>query len=259
MAIGIYSNSTNATLYVLSFAAPYHWLLFALLAWGIVRAVWRVGASREAEASCSQAGLIRKLLTPQSLGVFRWSNYLLLALVVVYPLFRCFFSLPYIFCHVCPRKCVFGFLRPYLIPAALIMNMERQQWCTQACPLGTMQDAQTRLAASNKVLPRFWKVLPYAVLLFTLVIYFKVLGDYRHTTQSLMDAFTFFFRNEYSPHVLVIMALLILLGVAWRYQRPFCSLLCPLGACSSLIARIGKSISHQDLPKNIASGDTKNG
>ncbi|HQH28991.1 MAG TPA: hypothetical protein PLP17_16480, partial [Oligoflexia bacterium] len=135
-------EAPNRMLYSFSFNRFYHLLLVGLLGWGIARAISYVRAEEQGKGNGLLVRLDRKTAKAAGLSFFRLVNYCGFALAVFYPLGRCYFSLPYLFCHVCPRKCVFGFLRPYLVPAALIMNLERRHWCFHACPIGTVHDCQ---------------------------------------------------------------------------------------------------------------------
>ena len=92
-------------------------------------------------------------------------------LVIFFPIFRCYFKIPYLFCHVCPRQCAFGYLRPYLVPAALLMNIEKRFWCFHCCPIGPSFDCQARVSSKPLRLPRFVKTLPILVLIFWIGVY----------------------------------------------------------------------------------------
>ena len=107
----------------------------------------------------------------------RWVYFVAFSLVVFYPIFRCYFKIPYLFCHVCPGKCIFGFVRPYIVPAALIMNLEKRFWCYHACPIGTLFDCQGRVWRKSKRVPEPLRRVSIAVLVFTAIAYFKIMWD----------------------------------------------------------------------------------
>ncbi len=230
----IAAESTSAAAYDLSFAPGYPWILAALLGAGIVAAMdfdcFRRGEGklRTAWRRGSEA-----LLRRTKIGAFRWIQFLGFALVAVYPIFRCWFTVPYLFCHVCPRKCIFGFMRPYLVPAALIMNLERRSWCVRSCPLGTLFDAQARACPGARRLPDARRAISLAVLAFVLIAYFAVLqgGD-------LSEWYAFFHQNAFTVSVPVIAVAAGLILAAFRWRRPFCEAVCPIGTCAELLTNL---------------------
>ena len=167
------------------------------------------------------------------------------------PIFRCYFKVPYLFCHVCPRQCIFGYMRPYLVPAALIMNIEKRHWCYHLCPIGTVLDCQARVSGKPWHLPGWIKILPILILLFTAVSYFKISSDLARPTETLLDWYTALFKNSYSPTLIVILITVLMLILAFRIRRSFCETVCPIGTLSNLILKL------EGLPfKKIVNDDT---
>lgn len=221
-------DDTSTTLYAWSFVPSVHWLLIALMAWGILSAM----------------DVIPK---PKFLGhgAYQWLCFFAFSLVVFVPVFRCYFKIPYLFCHVCPRKCAFGFLRPYLIPAALIMNIEKRHWCYHGCPVGTLYAAQERLKTPSRRWAFVLWVSALAVLTFIVFAYFRVRRDFEQGLSSGTDWYTHFFNNQYATSVTVVgIALVLIVGSFW-IPRLFCRGLCPLGNCSELILKLEKTISKE--------------
>ena len=64
--------------------------------------------------------------------------------IAAIPFIKCYFKIPFIFCKACPRKCVFGELRPFIIPSFLLLNLDKRFWCYKLCPCGILQDYQTK-------------------------------------------------------------------------------------------------------------------
>jgi hypothetical protein len=231
-------EDTNIGLYALSFVPAFHWFLVLLLAWGLLRAMDRDPFRKSAAAFRRWAHAVRRRTR---IGPFRWVNFAAFAIVAFYPVFRCYFAIPYLFCHVCPRQCVFGFLRPYLVPAALIMNLEKRYWCYQACPIGTLYDCQACIGGRPKRL-RWLGYLALAALAFTAVSYFKLDSDLGSEGKAIQDWYTYFFKNRYSVSLTVIGVAGGLVAVAYRLRRSFCSALCPIGTFSDLVLRLERSL-----------------
>ena len=129
-------------------------------------------------------------------------------------------------------------MRPYLVPAALIMNIEKRHWCFHLCPIGTLFDCQAKISAKPWHLPRMLKTVPILVLLFTAVAYFKISSDLTRPAGTLYDWYTALFKNAFSPTILVILIAILLLLLAFRIRRSFCEILCPVGTLSNLILKL---------------------
>jgi hypothetical protein len=242
-----YANTNNG-LRAFSFYYGYHLFILGLIAWGIIRAARYAGCEdrQEITGDVQAKVLVGKfdLLIRNNLGFgfFRLSSYLGFALVVFYPIFRCCFTLPYLFCHVCPKKCVFGVLRPYLVPGALIMNIERRHWCYHACPLATLHDCEIRNLAQAKNSPRWFYYCALASLAFTVFSYFKLKSDLTPSSSIWGNWYDFFLENQYAPLEGTIVVTLVLLVIGLRYRRVFCSLLCPVGTLSGLVLRVERQL-----------------
>jgi spermidine synthase len=242
----IVAEETSGGVYAVSFAPAYYWALVALLALGIVRAVGLQGEPLGGLRGWpSTLGRIRSavqrfgrtIYESTKVSVLRWVYFLSFSLAVSYPVFRCYFSVPYLFCHVCPRKCIFGFLRPYLVPAVLIMNLKRRFWCYQACPIGTLSDCQARVCKASRRVPARLRAVSFAVLGFTAVAYFKIMWDLDHQPAVALDWYTFFYNNLFAVSAGVIGVAVALIMLGYRLRRSFCEILCPVGAFSDLLLR----------------------
>ncbi|MFH1567570.1 MAG: 4Fe-4S binding protein, partial [Gemmatimonadota bacterium] len=199
------------------------------------------GAAGLAPGAASELGRLRRwslrLEETTAVSLLRWLSFVGAGLVVFYPVFRCFFSVPWLFCHACPRPCAFGYLRPYVVPAALLANLERRHWCQTACPLGTLHQCQAGLSRRPRRLRQPLTWLAFASLTLAAVGYFEVWGRTAGTAAP-GSWFTFFYRDAFAvtPAVLAVAALLLLAGFRWL--RPFCDLLCPVGTLSELVLKL---------------------
>lgn len=239
----ISTDASSTALYSISFLPLYHWALLLLAAVGIVQAMeMDIGGSRLKTGGAISRSVFRHTWIRLS----RWVYFAAFSLVVFFPLFRCYFKVPYLFCHVCPRQCVFGYLRPYLVPAALIMNLEKRHWCVNCCPLGTMFDCQAQAAGSPRRLPKMVRrPAALAILGFTVYSYFRIKADFALQAPTLDDWYTVFFANVYAPVAVVLAAAAILIVMSFRIRRPFCDTLCPVGALSDLVLQSEQKLAAQ--------------
>jgi len=235
----IAAAGAGSSLYSLTFSPWYQALVLVLVAAVLAEALgaWNV------PAGASGAGFLtawrRRLHRAAELSPLRWAAFLGTGLVVFYPVFRCFFAVPWLFCHACPRPCVFGLLRPYLVPAALLINLQRRHWCQAACPLGTLHQCQAGLSRRPHRLRRPLTWLAYAVLALVVLAYFKVPADRADPGGGVLgDWYAALYLDAFAvvPGVLAVAAVLLLAGFRWL--RPFCDLLCPVGTLSRLFLKV---------------------
>ena len=238
-------DRSNRWLRAAAFSPAYQWLLLAFAGWGIARAIGLKGG---------QIGLLlggavgwaertgTALLRRSGITAGRWMNYVVFALVVFYPIFRCFFRIPYVFCRVCPHKCVFGWLRPYLVPAALVMNLERRYWCYHCCPIGTLHDCQTLARRKTTRLPAALVGLGFCFLAFAAVAYYAVWPEHGPGGAAALRVYDYFFAGAFELRPAVIVAAAGIFGLAFFYHRVFCEIVCPVGAFSKLALRIGQKL-----------------
>lgn len=228
---------------------PFLALCLAAIAWEMAGLVWpaRLGPPRRMNNAGNLGRSIGRLPRSLALGLF--------GLVVLLPLVRCYFFVPWLFCHVCPRRCVFGLLRPYLIPAALLANTFGRRWCSQSCPLGVGQDglhANRACHCGSGAVRRtgrlYWASL--AVILAVALAYWGVREGYQERAAPTGDWFTAVFRNAYAvqPWTLAIGGAGVIFAFVLR--RWFCYG-CPVGATSDLISRLTRSAARSGrLPQS---------
>lgn len=237
----ILAPDTSGKIYTFTFTPAYHWLLLALAGWGILQAMGvRLRSGSELHGKLREIAL--RIYQRTRMPPLRWLFFLAYAPVVFYPIFRCYFTAPFLFCHVCPRLCVFGFLRPYLVPAALLMNLEKRHWCHHACPLGTLYQCQADSGGRGRRLGRWLFALPLAVLAFTTVGYFEIERDMEGVGVWTGDWYAFFFKETFSASGAVIASAAVLLIMGFRWRRSFCDTLCPVGTFSELWLKVERRL-----------------
>jgi spermidine synthase len=238
----ILAADTSADLYALSCTPAYHWIVLGLLGWGILEAMGVIGRLRIPGGIWAGLGRTgRRLGRLSGVSPWRWVGFLFLAPVAFYPVFRCFFRVPYLFCHVCPRLCGFGYLRPYLVPGALIMNLEDRHWCHRVCPIGTLYHCQAGTREKARRRPRLLAWVAVAVLAFTAVAYVKLEWDLEAPPLT-HNWYASLYKNRYAASGTVIALAVLLLVLGYRWRRAFCHALCPVGTFSELVLKLEKAL-----------------
>ncbi len=189
----------------------------------------------------------------------RWLYFLLLSLVAFLPLIRCYFKIPLLFCHACPRPCVFGQIRPYFVPMAILMNLKQRYWCHRLCPLGTAQIVLGE-GTKEKVAVPFQKTFSWIIFVSALFLYFLINSSKDSSELPGIDLYNSLFRNSYvfDLHLFFVVVIIFFLSRIW--SRPFCNVLCPIGLFSQLTLNIERRLqkkadSVQASPSTMSKGD----
>ncbi|NMC63119.1 MAG: fused MFS/spermidine synthase [SAR324 cluster bacterium] len=252
----ILHDETKMSIYAFSFLIEYKLVVVLLLGLELIRA----------------AGLLRYLATKLNaifkktseklvylwggISSTRWVNYFAFSLVVFYPIFRCNFKIPYVFCHVCPRKCIFGHFRPYLVPMALIMNLEKRHWCYHVCPIGTLHDCQFHARKKLKASPRFFSWVATFFLLATIVFYFEAAASARGKMNFTFDSFAWLWVGGFQTNSTVLWVFFGVVVLSFIFHRLFCNLICPIGNISKFLAAFFLKCSKPFNGKQVGSSDT---
>jgi spermidine synthase len=223
--------ATDLSFQALALGLP--WRIAALLALGAAFAASLELPPLEAARARVQAGLAR-LRAETRLAPARLLSFAALLPAAAFPAARCYFAVPFLFCHVCPRPCVFGWLRPWAVPVALAANLFDGRFCQRVCPLGTVQSACLTLSTRPPLRLRGAGALRLAVLAFTAAAYFVVEAGKEAEIQG-SGLYVALFKNSWSPSPTVLAVAALLLLASFRWRRPFCEALCPIGAASALV------------------------
>ena len=168
--------------------------------------------------------------------ILRLVSFIIYLPAVFYPIFRCYFKIPYVFCHVCPRRCIFGYLRPALIPGALIQNIDSRFWCYNQCPIGALQDSQCK---GSLKLPRFLRhITRISVLIFIVVTYFLIKKARSIEIVEGTNLFLRMFKNGFTVSLIVIVVALIIFLISFFIRRFWCDYFCPVGGISEYVLRL---------------------
>jgi spermidine synthase len=230
------SEPGQIPLYAFTMGRAYPLLAVALL-------LSALAASFETVALRAWRARLQKRLAPVreriGLGAGWLAHFAVLLPAGAFPVARCYFAVPFLFCHVCPRPCIFGIVRPYAVPAAVIANLFDHHFCQKVCPLGACQAACERLRRPRARRIAALSIVRWGALAFVVLAYF--LGERDHGSGIEGHGFwAAFFRNAYAPSTAVLACAAALLVGALFIRRPFCEGLCPIGAVADLADRLGR-------------------
>lgn len=127
-----------------------------------------------------------------------------------------------------------GYLLLFLVPTVTALFMGRV-FCGYVCPFGALQELLHVKQLRMSIPDRWMKVLrwiPVAILVFLIIRVFAT----GVLTWSGFTPFKAFFTFGGTPLTLAISGLFVVASVV--LFRPFCRLLCPLGAWLSLVSRL---------------------
>ncbi len=174
------------------------------------------------------------------LSPIRAIGFVVLLPVAALPIARCYFRVPYVFCHACPRPCTFGLVRPYVVTGALLTNVGDRRFCERVCPLGQAQLAAARARGVGiRRLGRIGLVVRLVVMGAVAFVYFAVRGVSRVTADA-QSVFAWGYANAYGVSVATVLIAGSLVALSFVVHRPFCDGACPIGAASDLVARAEK-------------------
>lgn len=244
-------GKTELAFQALAFGLP--WRLAALLALAaalIASLGLPVAAASRARL---QAALARLRAATRQAPVRLFSLAALLP-VSTFPVARCYFAVPFLFCHACPRPCIFGWIRPWAVPVALVANLFDDRFCQRICPLGTVQSACLTLSSRPPRRLRRAGTLRLGVLAFTVAGYVAVSAGRADGVQGT-GLYAALFRNAWTPSLAVLGVAALLLLASFRWRRPFCEALCPIGAASALIRRAEDRLPPSTEAPAVPGGD----
>ncbi|MEA2035912.1 MAG: 4Fe-4S binding protein [Nanoarchaeota archaeon] len=155
--------------------------------------------------------------------------------IALFPAFRCYFKIPYIFCRQCPEKCPWGVLRPFIIPSFLLLNLDRRFWCYKLCPFGTLQDLQYKVSPKRICLPKWLINIRYIFLIFVIVVIVRVALN--------PEFYGGMFKGEYHFAIISFSVVTLIFLIAFFIPRFWCNYFCPIGSFGDLMLKVQNKIS----------------
>lgn len=154
--------------------------------------------------------------------------------LIILPVFRCCFKVPYVFCRICPNKCPWGISRTFIFSAFLTLNLSGRFWCFYLCPFGTFQECQAQISKQNLKLPFQTGFVAYPALLLTAWMYsLTLLGS------QMAVYFTAGYYEWMGTTVFVAAMILI---AAFFIPRFWCRLFCPVGIIAELFSGLRRRL-----------------
>ena len=157
--------------------------------------------------------------------------YLIFLPLAIIPIFKCWFKVPYIFCHACPRKCPWGILRKYFMPVFLGVNINKRFWCYSYCPFGEIQDMQAKVCTKRISLPKWLKQIRWLFLALTIL---AVSASYFQTKKG------FIFTGSYNFILSTGIVAAIIFALSFVIPRFWCNYFCPIGSFGDIVLKAEK-------------------
>lgn len=161
------------------------------------------------------------------------SGIILLPLVLL-PVFRCFFKVPYIFCGVCPTQCPWGISRTFIFNSAVLLNLSGKFFCGYLCPFGTFQECQVNISKQSFRMPSWVKLSAYAILLAFIAMYY--------IASSGSHALLFFETGGYGWVTVTVSIASVILIASFFIPRFWCRYACPVGAIAGVTLHLSRFI-----------------
>lgn len=171
--------------------------------------------------------LIYQWLAHKTVSVIflKWIYGLIFLPLLLLPIFRCYFKMPYVFCRACPHPCPWGLSRTFVFNSFILLNLSGKFWCTCLCPFGTFQECQTQISKRNFRLFPWLMAAPYIVLFLFAGMYFLTL---------FRSPWMEWFREPYSWDMVTVLIALGILGAAFFIPKFWCRYFCPVGTVAEL-------------------------
>ncbi len=166
-------------------------------------------------------------------GILKWVYGFLFLPVVLFPVFRCYFKVPYVFCRACPSPCPWGVSRSFFFSGFLVLNFPDRFWCSSLCPFGTLQEDSLSFSKRFFRLPTWTAGMAYIVLFAVLGLYLTTLFDW--------PWLNFFDVGHYAFFKVTAVGALLIFAAGFFVPKFWCRCFCPVGTIDLLIASFRKA------------------
>ena len=142
--------------------------------------------------------------------------------LIFHPLTFCPYSIPFVFCAVCPVRGIQGANRWWIALGIVLINLKKRFFCTTLCPCGSIQDGLGKVKLKKVKLPRWVRLVKYAIFIAAVsaVILIKRFLNLAPLGRVAL----------YLTGVVFLTSLCIF--------RPWCRLFCPIDSASGLVDKI---------------------
>ena len=149
--------------------------------------------------------------------------------VLLFPVFRCYFKVPYVFCRACYDKCPWGLSRTVLLSTFITLNLSGRFWCTAVCPFGSLQESLAQFSNARPRLGRALSVSAYIVLFIIAWLYIMTLRG---------SSLNFFEAGLYAWSTVSAVTAGAIVITAGFIVRFWCRSFCPVGTLAQTIENI---------------------
>lgn len=146
--------------------------------------------------------------------------------VLLLPILRCYFKVPFVFCGSCYDKCPWGLSRTFIFITMLSLNQISRSWCALFCPFGTFQDLEYQVSKKHVILSTKSKLSSYIILFLVLVMYVITIFGLTYLNFFNFDTY------KWATNRVVITILMMLMG--FFVIRFWCRYFCPIGTIAEL-------------------------
>ncbi len=170
---------------------------------------------------------------PLPQAVLKWIFGILFLPLVLLPVFRCYFKVPYVFCRACPQPCPWGLCRTFIFNSFLLLNLSGRFWCANLCPIGTYQEGQTHL--SKKYLKIFSWLFFSSYIILLLVAGMYLLTLFGSPWVAKFEA------GRYAWGTTAVITFLAVFVLSFFVPKFGCRYICPVGAIAELTTSLRPS------------------
>lgn len=147
--------------------------------------------------------------------------------LLILPIFRCYFKVPYVFCRACLNKCPWGIARTFVFSGFVLLNLSGKFWCTGLCPFRVFQEWEAQVLKPNFKLPSWLRLSVYLMLGLTFAAYLL-------TLLNPDSAVVYFGFGLYAWSSITLSAVSLIIFAGIFISKFFCRYICPVGTIEEL-------------------------
>lgn len=165
-------------------------------------------------------------------NTFQLINLFILGPFFFYPFSFCSFRMPYLYCFICPIRCLWYRLRWPILLIAVGLNIKKDSFCNYICPFGTTQALLFKIKCRKAHTPNFLRNFKYiGIFLIAFVVSITIWkGKFLMPVIKLRE--------------LIFAIFLLSMAMSVFVYRAFCENLCPVRALNKIshfLLKPGKS------------------